>query len=561
MSSLTSKSGAPQITNTTQSSAPPPYVEAAQQNLINTGSNLTNPFTSYAPANMTAGVNPDQQMAFDLARQSAYNAYFTPTNYADPLSPTANFVVPNVAQASNTTVAPAAQAANATVAPAAQAANTPVGPAAQAALAQMGQAAAAFTGDAQAAFQPGTSEQLSPGEIQQFLNPYLQNVLDPTLNNMRRQQDETLAQTRAKSAAAGAFGGSRGALMEAQQNRAFGEQVATTTAQLMAQGYDKATATAMANAQMRQQMALQNSQINNQVGMFNKQQVNQLDMYNAGLVNQDALANMNAANQVGMYNAGASNDLTKYQAGLNQQTALSNTGALNDLSKYQAGLDQQTALSNTGALNDLSKYQAGLSQQLGMYNTGQENQLAQAFGLNYNALLDSEANRNLTTAATNNTLMNSEQQRQLAALQQLLQTGDYQRQVEQSGISDPYTALQALVGSTPGMNAVGTTTNGATAAPTTSNPLASILGVSLLGKTLLSDEREKTDVQKLGKDPQTGVEMAAYRYKDDPKTYPKVIGPASAQQVERVMPGATANVGGKKVIKGSALRTLLGAAA
>jgi hypothetical protein len=62
-----------------------------------------------------------------------------------------------------------------------------------------------------------------------------------------------------------------------------------------------------------------------------------------------------------------------------------------------------------------------------------------------------------------------------------------------------------------------------------------------------SDERLKTDIQKLGKDKETGVDMYAYRYKGDPKTYPKVVGPM-AQDIEKKYPEAVKEVAGRKTV-------------
>jgi len=62
-----------------------------------------------------------------------------------------------------------------------------------------------------------------------------------------------------------------------------------------------------------------------------------------------------------------------------------------------------------------------------------------------------------------------------------------------------------------------------------------------------SDERMKTDVQKIGKDKETGVDMYAYRYKGDPKTYPKVVGPM-AQDIEEKYPEAVKEVAGRKTV-------------
>jgi hypothetical protein len=65
---------------------------------------------------------------------------------------------------------------------------------------------------------------------------------------------------------------------------------------------------------------------------------------------------------------------------------------------------------------------------------------------------------------------------------------------------------------------------------------------------MLSDRRDKTDIKELGKDPETGLPLYAYRYKEDPKSYPKIVG-IMAQDVEKKYPKAVAEVGGHKVVK------------
>jgi hypothetical protein len=64
--------------------------------------------------------------------------------------------------------------------------------------------------------------------------------------------------------------------------------------------------------------------------------------------------------------------------------------------------------------------------------------------------------------------------------------------------------------------------------------LGSALG-SLTGLAFLkSDERAKTDIKREGTD--RGVPIYSYRYKEDPKSYPKVVGPM-AQDIARMEPG------------------------
>ena len=62
----------------------------------------------------------------------------------------------------------------------------------------------------------------------------------------------------------------------------------------------------------------------------------------------------------------------------------------------------------------------------------------------------------------------------------------------------------------------------------------------------LSDRREKTDIKKLGKE--DGLDMYAFRYKGDPKTYPKVVGPM-AQDVQKQNPDAVQKVAGVLALK------------
>ncbi len=83
-----------------------------------------------------------------------------------------------------------------------------------------------------------------------------------------------------------------------------------------------------------------------------------------------------------------------------------------------------------------------------------------------------------------------------------------------------------------------------------STPWTTFAGLGLAGAGMLapSDERLKTDIQKLGKDPHSGLNIYAYRFKGDPKNYPKVAGPM-AQEVEKKYPWMVVNVDGVKMIR------------
>jgi len=106
--------------------------------------------------------------------------------------------------------------------------------------------------------------------------------------------------------------------------------------------------------------------------------------------------------------------------------------------------------------------------------------------------------------------------------------------------------LQAL-----GMTPYGSTTTSST--PTSGSSFLSGFGALLGGVGSLapffgaSDEKMKTDIEKMGKDPASGLDMYAYRYKGDPKSYPKVVGPM-AQDIEKKYPDQVVDVGGRKAV-------------
>jgi hypothetical protein len=75
---------------------------------------------------------------------------------------------------------------------------------------------------------------------QQYMNPYLQSVLTPQLEELRRQNDITNMNTNAKLTGAGAFGGSRQAIMNAENNRNLMQEMNKTTGAGYANAFEKA---------------------------------------------------------------------------------------------------------------------------------------------------------------------------------------------------------------------------------------------------------------------------------------------------------------------------------
>jgi hypothetical protein len=96
----------------------------------------------------------------------------------------------------------------------------------------------------------------SPGATQAFMNPYLNASLAPQLAEIQRQYDITGTQQQGQATAAGAFGGSRGAIMDAENQR--NKNMAMN--QVIGQGYDKAFQAAQQAQQFGAGLGLQGSQ-------------------------------------------------------------------------------------------------------------------------------------------------------------------------------------------------------------------------------------------------------------------------------------------------------------
>ena len=75
-------------------------------------------------------------------------------------------------------------------------------------------------------YTPGS---FTTASAQQFMNPYLQAALEPQLREARRQADISRVADAGRLTRAGAFGGSRQAIMEAEGARNLGQQLADIT--------------------------------------------------------------------------------------------------------------------------------------------------------------------------------------------------------------------------------------------------------------------------------------------------------------------------------------------
>lgn len=134
----------------------------------------------------------------------------------------------------------------------------------------------------------------SPYAISSYMNPYLRSALAPQLEEARRQYDITGAQQQSAATRAGGFGGSREALMAAENRRNMAQQMN----QMIGQGYNQAFNQAQQAQQFGANLGLQGQQA--QAGALAQQlaAANQL----AGLGGQQLQAQQgifNLQNQLG----------------------------------------------------------------------------------------------------------------------------------------------------------------------------------------------------------------------------------------------------------------------
>ncbi len=95
-------------------------------------------------------------------------------------------------------------------------------------------------------FQP---QQFTAQAAQDYMNPYIQAALDPQIEEARRQAQISRLADAGRLTQAGAYGGSRQAIMESELNRNLGQNLAAITGQ----GYQDAYTQAMNQFNVEQQ--------------------------------------------------------------------------------------------------------------------------------------------------------------------------------------------------------------------------------------------------------------------------------------------------------------------
>lgn len=255
------------------------------------------------------------------------------------------------------------------------------------------------------------SQQFNQGAAQQYMSPYMQSVVDLQQQDAQRQADIATTGRNAQAVSAGAFGGSRQAIMDAEAAKNLAAQKGSIQAQGLQSAYGQAQQQFNADQNQRMQAALANQGMGYNVGSQNLganlgiQQLGAGQNLQAQLANQQTLQaaqqaqeqsrqfgagqGMTAAQQRAQYGlAGqqAGEQSRQYGAGLGMQGLQTGLQASNQLGSLGQNIYGQrmgiNQLQNQYGTQQQQEQQAILNQQIQDYATGQQYPMMQLANMN-----------------------------------------------------------------------------------------------------------------------------------------------------------------------------------
>ena len=162
-----------------------------------------------------------------------------------------------------------------------------------------------------------TTQAFDATQAQNYMNPYLQASLNPQLEEARRQSQITQQQNAGRMTQAGAFGGGRQAILDAETQRNLGTNLANITGQ----GYNTAFTNAQQQFNADQQRKMQEAQYGAGFGL-------------QGL--QTGLQGAQAQGQIGnMFNTANLGNIQAQLAGGAQERGITSEGIAADLGEFE----------------------------------------------------------------------------------------------------------------------------------------------------------------------------------------------------------------------------------
>jgi len=209
------------------------------------------------------------------------------------------------------------------------------------------------------------AERFRDQSLTPYMNTFEDTVVDSALGDIERARQMQQNQNAASAISAGAFGGDRQGIVEAETNRAALEQAAKTAAGLRQSGFESAAKRLEADAN-RGLTADRSNQQSNLAARQSNQGAN-LTAARSNLTAEQARATQNAQNAL---RARLANQSTDFQSqSQNAQNAL-RAGLANQSTRFQTERSNQdarlrAALANQNAVSDAARLRMNAASQLG----------------------------------------------------------------------------------------------------------------------------------------------------------------------------------------------------
>jgi hypothetical protein len=339
-----SPSPAPATTSQTQTAELPEWARPYAKETLAKGAALTdinaNPYQTYG-AQRIAGFTPMQQQAQQQAQNMQPSAQLgTGTGIASLAGLGALNTEYQPGQFTNQFQAPQAYQPSQFGMLSAQAPNLQsyqMGPAERISAQQVGTplmdaAQTAYRPDLQT-FQMGPAERVrtqsfaNPYSASAYMSPYMQNVVEAQQREAQRSADIAGTQRAARATQAGAFGGSRQAIENAEAARNLATQKGDIQAAGLQSAYQQAQGQFNAEQQARLQAQLANQQAGLQIGGQNLQAALGVQQLGTQTGLQTSLANLSSAQQANVQNQAAQLQTQGMNAQQAMQAALANQQA------------------------------------------------------------------------------------------------------------------------------------------------------------------------------------------------------------------------------------------
>ena len=277
-------------------------------------------------------------------------------------------------------------------------------------------------------YTPGTfqTDTFGTQQAQQYMNPFIETALNPQLREAKRQAEIARQAEAARLSKAGAFGGSRQAIMESEAQRNLLSRLSDITGAGYATAYDKAQQ-AFTQDQARMLQAQQAAESAKQFGTTEARNIAELQARYGLSAEQAREASRQFGAQQGLAAATTAGEMGLRAALANQQAGL--TAGQSNINAAMEAARQREASRQFGAGQGMTAAQ--LAAQYGLAGQ-QATEASRQFG----AGLGMEGLRGaLQAAQTQGNLGATANEAQLAQIRSLADLGAIQRGIEAEGIA------------------------------------------------------------------------------------------------------------------------------